>query len=54
MGLGDERQIDEAYQPRLWVTLVVLAPLVAYLLYFIAANDDEVSVKFLFVEARPR
>jgi uncharacterized integral membrane protein len=48
---GRTGRIDETYQPRLWITIVVLGLLLAYVIYFIAANDDEVSVKFLFAEA---
>jgi uncharacterized integral membrane protein len=48
---GRTGKIDETYQPRLWVTIAVLGLLLAYVIYFIAANDDEVSVKFLFAEA---
>jgi len=44
-------KIDESYQARLWVIIAVLVALVAYVLYFVAANDDEVSVKFLFFDA---
>jgi uncharacterized integral membrane protein len=44
-------KVDDDYQPRLWLTLVVLGLLVAYVLYFIAANDEQVSVKFLFFDA---
>ena len=53
MGLRDRvGKIDDSYQPRLWVSLAALVVLGAYVLYFIAANDDEVSVDFLFFEAR--
>jgi uncharacterized integral membrane protein len=48
---GRTGKIDETYQPRLWITITVLGLLLAYVIYFIAANDDEVSVKFLFAEA---
>ena len=52
MGLGKRAgKVDEDYQPRLWLTLVVLGLLLAYVLYFVAANDDQVSVSFLFFEA---
>ena len=53
MRLGSDRtkNLDETYQPKLWGTIVVLGLLIAYVIYFIAANDDEVSVKFLFAEA---
>ncbi len=45
-------RVDEGYQPRLWLTLVGLGLLVAYVLYFVAANDDRVSVSFLFFDAK--
>src|SRR5262245_51275563 len=45
------KKLDETYQPKLWGTIVVLALLAAYVIYFIAANDEDVSVQFLFVEA---
>jgi uncharacterized integral membrane protein len=48
---GRTGKIEETYQPRLWITIVVLGLLLAYVIYFVAANDDEVSVKFLFAEA---
>jgi uncharacterized integral membrane protein len=52
MGLrGRTKKIDESYQPRLWLTIGVLGLVLAYIIYFVAANDDEVSVKFLFAEA---
>ncbi len=48
---GRTDQFDETYQPRLWVRIVVLGLVLAYLIYFIVANGDEVTVNFLFVEA---
>jgi len=45
------RKLDESYQPRLWLVLGGLGLLVAYVLYFVLANDDEVSVDFLFFDA---
>jgi uncharacterized integral membrane protein len=52
MGLRDRAdKIDDTYQPRLWFVIGGLVAVAAYVLYFIAANDDEVSVKFLFAEA---
>jgi len=48
---GRAGKVDEDYQPRLWLTLAGLGLLLAYVLYFIAANDKQVSVKFLFFEA---
>lgn len=53
MGLRDRvRDVDESFQPRLWLVLGGLVVLVAYVIYFIVANDDEVSVDFLFFSAR--
>jgi uncharacterized integral membrane protein len=49
---GRTKRIGETYQPRLWLTIVVLGLLLAYVIYFIAANDQDVSVKFLFAEAQ--
>jgi len=43
--------LDERYQARLWLVLGALGLLVAYVLYFVLANDDEVSVDFLFFDA---
>jgi uncharacterized integral membrane protein len=52
MGLRDRTsRINESYQPKLWLTLGALVLVIAYVLYFVAANDTEVSVKFLFFEA---
>ncbi len=44
-------KLDESYQPKLWLVLGGLGLLVAYVLYFVAANNDRVSVKFLFFDA---
>ena len=44
-------RIDETYQPKLWLIIGGLIAVAAYVLYFVAANDDEVSVKFLFFDA---
>lgn len=53
MGLRDRaRNVDESFQPRLWIALGGLVLLAAYVIYFIVANDDEVSVDFLFFSAR--
>jgi uncharacterized integral membrane protein len=43
--------LDERYQARLWVVLGALGLLVAYVLYFVLANDGDVSVDFLFFDA---
>ena len=46
------RSLNADHQPRLWLYIVVLLLLAAYAIYFVSANSDEVSVSFLFVEAR--
>ena len=52
MGLRNRAtKVDESYQPKLWLILGGLILLVAYVLYLVAANDEEVSVKFLFFDA---
>jgi uncharacterized integral membrane protein len=48
---GRAGKVDEDYQPRLWLTLLLLGLLLAYVLYFVAANDEQVSVEFLFFDA---
>jgi uncharacterized integral membrane protein len=45
-------KIDESYQPRLWLILGALVLLAAYVIYFVVANDDDVSVDFLFFDTR--
>jgi uncharacterized integral membrane protein len=38
----------ETFQPRLWVTIVALGLIVAYLIAFVAKNDARVEVHFVF------
>jgi uncharacterized integral membrane protein len=45
---GLDPQTTETFQPRLWVILVVLVLIVAYLIAFVAKNDAEVKVHFVF------
>jgi uncharacterized integral membrane protein len=47
-----ERQFERHWQPRLWVSLGVLILIAGYLIAFIAGNDEEASVDFIFGEAR--
>ena len=49
---GRSRQIDDTYQLRLWLILGGLLLLVAYVIYFVVANDERVGVEFLFFDAR--
>jgi uncharacterized integral membrane protein len=44
-------KLEESYQARLWLIIGGLGLLVAYVIYFVVANDDEVSVDFLFFDA---
>jgi uncharacterized integral membrane protein len=46
------REFDRAWQPRLYAILVGLALIVAYVIGFIVANSDHVSVNFIFFDAR--
>jgi uncharacterized integral membrane protein len=43
---------DDTYQLRLWLILGGLLLLIAYVIYFVIANDERVAVEFLFVSAR--
>jgi len=44
-------EFDRSWQPRLWVTLGLLILIAAYLIAFVAGNDEEASVNFVFAEA---
>ena len=46
-----ERQFERHWQPRLWVSLGLLILIARYLIAFIAGNDEEASVNFVFGEA---
>ena len=41
-------QTQEELQPRLWIGLIGLALIVLYVVAFIAKNDDEVDLDFVF------
>jgi uncharacterized integral membrane protein len=45
---GLDPQTTETFQPRLWVTIVALGLIVAYLIAFVAKNDAQVKVHFVF------
>ena len=45
---GIDPQTTETFQPRLWVTILALGLIVAYLIAFVAKNDAEVKVHFVF------
>ena len=48
----DTAELHETWQPKLWGVLVGLALIVAYVIGFIVANSDHVSVNFIFFDAR--
>ena len=45
-------EFERNWQPRLWVTIGLLILIVGYLIAFVAGNDEEASVDFVFGEAR--
>ena len=45
-------EFDRSWQPRLWVMLGLLILIVGYLIAFVAGNDEQASVNFVFAEAR--
>jgi uncharacterized integral membrane protein len=45
---GIDPETTETFQPRLWVTVVALGLIVAYLIAFVAKNDAQVKVHFVF------
>jgi uncharacterized integral membrane protein len=49
---GLDPQTSETFQPRLWVTILALVLIVAYLIAFVAKNDAEVTVHFIFFTVR--
>jgi uncharacterized integral membrane protein len=47
-----ERSVGESFQPKLWVTVVALALICAYLVAFVAKNDAEVEIHFVLFTAK--
>jgi uncharacterized integral membrane protein len=47
-----EREFDQHWQPKLWLTIGVLILIAAYLIAFVIGNSDDASVNFIFAEAR--
>jgi uncharacterized integral membrane protein len=45
-------EFDRSWQPRLWIRVGVLVLIGGYLIAFVAGNDKEASVDFVFGEAR--
>jgi uncharacterized integral membrane protein len=47
-----EREFDQHWQPKLWLTIGMLILIAAYLIAFVIGNSDDASVNFIFAEAR--
>ncbi|MBA3347883.1 MAG: LapA family protein [Actinobacteria bacterium] len=47
-----ERRFERTWQPRLWLSLGLLILIVAYVIAFVIANDDEARISFVFADAR--
>ncbi|HYK06944.1 MAG TPA: LapA family protein [Gaiellaceae bacterium] len=45
-------EFDRSWQPRLWIRVGALVLIGAYLIAFVAGNDEEASVDFVFGSAR--
>ena len=45
-------EFDQSWQPRLWIRVGVLVLIAGYLIAFVAGNDEEASVDFVFGQAR--
>jgi uncharacterized integral membrane protein len=48
----DRRELGETWQPKLWLTLVALALVFAYLVAFVVENNKQVSIHFVLATAR--
>jgi uncharacterized integral membrane protein len=48
---GIDPETRETFQPRLWLTIVALGLIVAYLIAFVAKNDAKVKVHFVLFSA---
>lgn len=46
------RQVDEAWQPRLYALLVGLLLILAYVVAFVVKNDDEVALDFVLFSTK--
>jgi len=46
-----EAEFHRNWQPKLWLSLAGLILLAAYVIAFVAGNDNEVSVDFIFFAA---
>jgi uncharacterized integral membrane protein len=49
---SDREHFERSWQPRLWIRVGVLILIAAWLIAFVAGNDEEASVDFVLGEAR--
>ena len=49
---GIDRETRETFQPRLWLTVIGLVLIGAYIVAFIAENNKKVTVHFVLFSAR--
>jgi uncharacterized integral membrane protein len=47
----DGAELSETWQPKLWLVLLTLALIAAYLVAFVVENTKQVSVHFVFTTA---
>jgi uncharacterized integral membrane protein len=50
--MGPRDEFERSWQPRLWIMLGLLILIIGYLIAFVAGNDQETAVDFVFAEAR--
>jgi uncharacterized integral membrane protein len=48
----DTKELQETWQAKLWLRLVGLALLLAYLVAFVVENNKQIDVHFVFATAR--
>ncbi len=49
---SDREHFERSWQPRLWIRVGALVLIAAWLIAFVAGNDEEASVDFVLFEAR--
>ena len=49
---SDREHFERSWQPRLWIRVGALILIAAWLIAFVAGNDEEASVEFVLFEAR--
>ena len=49
---SDREHFERSWQPRLWIRVGALILIAAWLIAFVAGNDEDASVDFVIFEAR--